>query len=184
MPAPTGPSTRAHRRTRALPRAACNADPPQNQRLATTSSRTISGCYLLKDHRLTSICHPSGARMAENVHQLRPKPADSEKITINLGYVDLGHIDLMVQEGFYSNRTDFIRTAIRNQLERYADVVKQTVVRKTLELGLRTYSRADLEAIRASRETLQLNVLGLVTIAADVAAELARATISSVSGLG
>src|SRR3979490_1820189 len=119
--------------------------------------------------------------MADNVQELRPKPADTEKITINLGYVDLGHVDLMVQEGFYSNRTDFIRTAIRNQLERHADVVKQTVVRKTLELGLPTYSRADLEAIRPSRETLQLNVLGLVTIAADVPAELARATISSVS---
>jgi Arc/MetJ-type ribon-helix-helix transcriptional regulator len=59
--------------------------------------------------------------VAENVYQLRPKPSDSEKITINLGYVDLGHIDLMVQDGFYSNRTDFIRTAIRNQLERHAE---------------------------------------------------------------
>jgi len=68
--------------------------------------------------------------MAENVHQLRAKHGDTEKMTINLGYVDLGHIDLMVQEGFYSNRTDFIRTAIRNQLERHADVVKQSTVRK------------------------------------------------------
>ena len=122
--------------------------------------------------------------MPATVHEMRPKTADTEKITINLGFVDLGHIDLMVQEGFYSNRTDFIRTAIRNHLDRHADVVKQTVVRKTLELGLRNYSRADLEAIRASRETLQLNVLGLVTIAADVPVELARATISSVSVLG
>src|ERR1700730_10615672 len=184
MPAPTGPSTRAHRRTRALPRPAFNADPPKNQRLATTSSRTISGCYLLKDHRLTSICHPSGARMAENVHQLRPKPADSEKITINLGYVDLGHIDLMVQEGFYSNRTDFIRTAIRNQLERYADVVKQSTVRKRLDLGLRHYSRQDLEAARAAGEMLHIQVLGLASIAADVTPELARAAIASVVVLG
>ena len=79
--------------------------------------------------------------MAENVHQLRLKPGDSEKITINVGYVDLGHIDLMVQEGFYSNRTDFIRTAIRNQLERHADVVKQSTVRKRLDLGLRHSKR-------------------------------------------
>jgi Arc/MetJ-type ribon-helix-helix transcriptional regulator len=122
--------------------------------------------------------------MPATVHDLRAKAAETEKITINLGFIDLGHIDLMVQEGFYSNRTDFIRTAVRNQLERHADVVKQTVVRKTLELGLRIYSRADLEAIRASRETLQLNVLGLVTIASDVPAELARATISSISVLG
>ena len=64
--------------------------------------------------------------MASNVHELRPKPPETEKITINLGYVDLGHVDLMVQDGFYSNRTDFIRTAIRNQLERHADVVKQS----------------------------------------------------------
>src|ERR1700676_3083954 len=88
--------------------------------------------------------------MAGNVHELRLKPADTEKITINLGYVDLGHVDLMVQEGFYSNRTDFIRTAIRNQLERHADVVKQSTARKSLDLGLRNYSREDLEAARGS----------------------------------
>src|ERR1700721_1224625 len=91
------------------------------------------------------------SNMTENVHPLPPKQSDSEKITINLGYVDLGHIDLMVQDGFYSNRTDFIRTAIRNQLERHADVVRQSVARKTLELGLRHYSREDLEAARADR---------------------------------
>ena len=78
--------------------------------------------------------------MAHNVHELRPKPPETEKITINLGYVDLGHVDLMVQEGFYSNRTDFIRTAIRNQLERHADVVKQSTARKGLDLGLRNYA--------------------------------------------
>ena len=122
--------------------------------------------------------------MAGNVQELRARAGDTEKITVNLGYVDLGHIDLMVQEGFYSNRTDFIRTAIRNQLDRHADVVKQTVARKTLDLGLRHYSRDDLEAVRAARQTLDLNVLGLVSIAADVPAELARATISSISVLG
>jgi Arc/MetJ-type ribon-helix-helix transcriptional regulator len=99
--------------------------------------------------------------MADNVHELRPKPADTEKITINLGYVDLGHVDLMVQEGFYSNRTDFIRTAIRNQLERHADVVKQSTARKSLDLGLRNYSREDLEAARRAGEMLRINVLGL-----------------------
>ena len=86
--------------------------------------------------------------MADRIDELRPKTADSEKITINLGHVDLGQIDLLVQEGFYSNRTDFIRTAIRNQLERHADVVKQTTARKSLDLGLRNYSREDLEAAR------------------------------------
>src|SRR6187200_603675 len=106
--------------------------------------------------------------MADNVHELRPKAGDSEKITINLGYVDLGHIDLMVQEGFYSNRTDFIRTAIRNQLERHADVVKQSVSRKSLDLGLRHYSREDLEAARRAGEMLHINVLGLASISEDV----------------
>src|SRR5213083_3629059 len=95
--------------------------------------------------------------MTENVHELRPRSADSEKITINLGFVDLGHIDLMVQEGFYSNRTDFIRTAIRNQLERHSEVVKQSTVRKRLDLGLRHYSREDLEAVRAAGEMLHIN---------------------------
>jgi Arc/MetJ-type ribon-helix-helix transcriptional regulator len=125
-----------------------------------------------------------GYGMAENIHQLRPKTGDSEKITINVGYVDLGHIDLMVQEGFYSNRTDFIRTAIRNQLERHADVVKQSTVRKRLDLGLRHYSREDLEAVRAAGEVLHIQVLGLASIAPDVTPELARATIASVIVLG
>src|SRR3984893_18033925 len=125
-----------------------------------------------------------GWAMTSKVRELRPKVGDSEKITINLGYVDLGHIDLMVQDGFYANRTDFIRTAIRNQLDRHVDVVRQSVARKTLDLGLRHYSREDLEAAQAAGERLQINVLGLVTIARDVTPELARATITSVTVLG
>jgi len=122
--------------------------------------------------------------MADKVHELRPRAADTEKITINLGYIDLGHIDLMVQDGFYSNRTDFIRTAIRNQVDRHADVVKRSAARKSLDLGLRHYSREDLEAVRASGQTLHIHVLGLASIAPDVTPELARATIASVVVLG
>ena len=119
-----------------------------------------------------------------NVQELRPRGPDSEKITINLGYVDLGQIDLMVNEGFYSNRTDFIRTAIRNQLERHADVVKQSVTRNTLDLGLRHFTREQLEAVRAAGEQLHVRVLGLLTIAPDVSPKLARATIASLTVLG
>jgi Arc/MetJ-type ribon-helix-helix transcriptional regulator len=122
--------------------------------------------------------------MPDNVRALKSRVPDTEKITVNLGYVDLGQVDLMVQEGFYSNRTDFIRTAIRNQLERHADVVKQSTVRKSVDLGLRTYSREDLEAAQRAGETLHINVLGLATIAEDVTPDLARATIASVSVLG
>jgi Arc/MetJ-type ribon-helix-helix transcriptional regulator len=122
--------------------------------------------------------------MAGDVHELRPKTGDSEKITINLGYVDLGHIDLMVQQGFYSNRTDFIRTAIRNQLERHADAVQRSVAHQRLDLGLRHYSREDLEAVRAAGQRLHIHVLGLASIAHDVTPELARATIESVVVLG
>ncbi len=122
--------------------------------------------------------------MTDNVRELRPKAADSEKITINLGYVDLGHIDLLVEEGFYSNRTDFIRTAIRNQVERHADVVRQVVTRKSVDLGLRHFSRQDLEAVREAGQMLDIRVLGLATIAQDVSPELARATIASLAVLG
>ncbi len=110
--------------------------------------------------------------------------SELEKITINLGLVDLGQIDLLVQEGFYANRTDFIRTAIRNQLTAHAEAVKQTVARKTLVLGLQHYTRHDLEAVRAAGETLQIKVLGLVSIADDVSPELALATINSLVVLG
>ena len=119
-----------------------------------------------------------------NVSPLRSKAGETEKVTINLGYVDLGQIDLMVNEGFYSNRTDFIRTAIRNQLATHAQVVQQTVTRKTLELGLRHYSRHDLEAVQRAGERLQIQVVGLASIADDVSAELALATIESITVLG
>ena len=122
--------------------------------------------------------------MMNNIRELRPKSPETEKITINLGYVDLGHVDLMVQEGFYSNRTDFIRTAVRNQLDRHADVVRQSTARKSLDLGLRNYTREDLEAVQQAGETLHINVLGLASISQDVTPELARATIASVSVLG
>lgn len=120
-----------------------------------------------------------------SVHELRVKAGEaSEKITINLGVVDLGQIDLLVQEGFYSNRTDLIRTAIRNQLVTHADVVRETVARKTFVLGLQHYSRSDLEAVRTAGHKLQIQVLGLASIANDVPPELALATIDSIVVLG
>jgi Arc/MetJ-type ribon-helix-helix transcriptional regulator len=122
------------------------------------------------------------ARAMGKVEEFRPR--DSEKITINLGFVDLGHIDLLVQEGFYSNRTDFIRAAIRNQLDRQNDAVKQTVARRHLELGMRKYSREDLEAVQRAGESIHIQVLGLAVIAADVSPALARKTIASIHVLG
>ena len=110
--------------------------------------------------------------------------SETEKITINLGLVDLGQIDLLVQEGFYSNRTDFIRTAIRNQLTTHAEAVRQTVARRTLVLGLENYTRRDLEAVRESGERLEIKVLGLATIADDVSPELAAEAIDSIVVLG
>jgi len=112
------------------------------------------------------------------------RTTDTEKITINLGVVDLGQVDLLVQERFYTNRTDFVRTAIRNQLSTHADVVKQTVMRKAMVLGLRHYDRAELESLRSAGEKLRVQVIGLASIADDVPAELARATIESVHVLG
>jgi Arc/MetJ-type ribon-helix-helix transcriptional regulator len=119
-----------------------------------------------------------------SLYSIRSKAGETEKITINLGFVDLGQIDLLVQEGFYSNRTDFIRTAIRNQLNTHAEVVRKSVTRHTLDLGLRHYTRDDLEAVRAAGETLRIHVLGLASIADDVTPELARATIDSIVVLG
>jgi Arc/MetJ-type ribon-helix-helix transcriptional regulator len=119
-----------------------------------------------------------------SVHELRAKAGETEKITINLGVIDLGQIDLLVQEGFYSNRTDFIRTAIRNHLATHAEVVKQAVARKTMVLGLQHYTRQDLEVVQAAGQKLQIHVLGLASIANDVSPELARATIDSIFVLG
>jgi Arc/MetJ-type ribon-helix-helix transcriptional regulator len=110
--------------------------------------------------------------------------SDTEKITLNLGPVDLGKVDLLVQEGFYSNRTDFIRTAIRNQLAVHGEALEQTLARKALVLGLQHYTREDLEAVRARGERLRIQVLGLARIADDVSPELASETIQRISVLG
>lgn len=122
--------------------------------------------------------------MSGTIHKLRERQAESEKITINIGYVDLGHIDLLVREGFYSNRTDFIRTAVRNQLASHTDAVKQSIVRHTLELGLRRFGREELEAVKAKGARLKIQVLGLASIDDDVTPELALATIESITVLG
>jgi Arc/MetJ-type ribon-helix-helix transcriptional regulator len=123
-------------------------------------------------------------KMAGEVHRLRERQGESEKITINLGFVDLGHIDLLVREGFYSNRTDFIRTAIRNQLASHAEAVRQSITRGALELGLRRYGREELEAVRAAGDRLRIQVVGLATIDEDVTPDLARSTIESITVLG
>lgn len=118
------------------------------------------------------------------IKDTRLRAGETEKLTINLGVVDLGQIDLLVQEGFYSNRTDLIRTAIRNQLTTHADEVRQTVARRTLVLGLQVFTRSDLERVQASGKRLQIRVLGLARIAGDVTPELALATIEAVEVLG
>ncbi|WP_019905858.1 CopG family transcriptional regulator [Methylobacterium sp. 77] len=122
--------------------------------------------------------------MADNVRDLRPKAPDSEKLTLNLGFVDLGQIDLLVRDGFYANRADFIRTAVRNQLDRQGDAVKQSVARKQLSIGLSHYTIRDLEAARDAGMPLHIQVLGLASIAVDVTPELAREAIASVQVLG
>lgn len=122
--------------------------------------------------------------MAGLIRRLHDRVGETEKITINVGFVDLGHIDLLVREGFYSNRTDFIRTAIRNQLAVHADAVKQSIMRHTLELGLRRFSREELEGVKDRGGKLRIQVVGLATIDEDVTPELALATIESITVLG
>jgi Arc/MetJ-type ribon-helix-helix transcriptional regulator len=122
--------------------------------------------------------------MTEIVRLVRDKGGETEKITVNLGHVDLGRIDLLVQEGFYSNRADFIRTAIRSQLVEHGDVVTRSIERHSLELGLSDYRAADLEAVRDAGEKLHIRVVGLARIAPDVSPELARAAIASITVLG
>lgn len=122
--------------------------------------------------------------MNAKIYKFTENLAESEKITINLGFVDLGHIDLLVRDGFYSNRTDFIRTAIRNQLGQHSEQSKKSITRQTMELGLRHYAKSDLEALQTTGEKLRIKVLGLVTISSDVSPSLALATIESITVLG
>lgn len=124
--------------------------------------------------------------MKHNLSTFDPgrRAGETEKMTVNVGVVDLGHVDLLVQEGFYSNRSDLIRTALRNQLALHADTLRQTVSRRTLMVGLQHYGRADLQQVVDAGQRLQVQVVGLVRIADDVSPELARAAIESITVLG
>lgn len=122
--------------------------------------------------------------MPNTSNVLKFRGGDTEKMTINVGIVDLGQIDLLVQEGFYTNRSDLIRTAIRTQLQSHADTVKQSVARRALTMGLQDYGSAELERLQAKGEVLRIQALGMVRIGKDVTPKLARATIESVSVLG
>ena len=110
--------------------------------------------------------------------------ADTEKITINMSVVDLGQVDLLVEQGFYSNRSDLIRTAVRNQLDRHADVLKETVVRRQIVVGVLVCTRADLEKRRAAGEKIDINVVGMVRLGKDVTPDLARDVIQSLQVYG
>lgn len=146
------------------------------------ASRPGESAWLVPSNRLVLRWHMD-AKGRRTIGQ-KSKSSESEKITINLGLIDLGQIDLLVQEGFYSNRTDFIRTSIRNHLTAHVEAVRQTIVRKTLVVGLQEFSRRDLESARKARSKLRIHVLGLVRIATDVSPALARETIESVEVLG
>ncbi|GES22569.1 hypothetical protein Aple_054670 [Acrocarpospora pleiomorpha] len=119
--------------------------------------------------------------MADRYH---PGMPEAEKITINMNVVDLGKVDLLVEEGFYSNRTDFIRTAIRNQLNRHDDEVRHSMTRRELAIGVISYDRAELEWHAAAGERLTIAITGLLVIASDVSPELARQTIESIKIVG
>lgn len=120
----------------------------------------------------------------EVIAEPKPRVGETEKMTINLGVVDLGQVDLLVAEGFYSNRSDLVRTAVRNQIAAHADTVRQTVARRSLTLGLQVCTRIDLERLKAAGERIRIQVVGLARIEDDVSPELARDTIESVSVLG
>ena len=125
-----------------------------------------------------------GMKNSDTSIEPRQRAGETEKMTVNVGVVDLGHVDLLVQEGYYSNRSDLVRTALRNQLTLHADTLKQTVTRRTLTVGLVHYGRADLEKVVSAGQRLQVQVVGLARIADDVTPELARAAIESVTVLG
>lgn len=110
--------------------------------------------------------------------------ADIEKLSFNISVVDLGQIDLLVEQGFYSSRTDFLRAAIRSQIGAHADTIKQTITRKSGVLGVTHYSKASLDRRRYAAETLDITAVGMLVIGDDVTPELARATIASIAVYG
>lgn len=110
--------------------------------------------------------------------------ADTEKITINMSAVDLGKVDLLVQEGLYSNRTDFIRTAIRSQLDKHNFEIQQSVTRHSYVIGVLLFQRSDLEKHKQKGQKIKCTVLGLLNFANDITPELARAVIESVQVRG
>ncbi len=110
--------------------------------------------------------------------------SDSEKITINMGPVDLGKIDLLVEQGHYSNRTDFIRTAIRSQLDKHTPEVQHAVTTNSFAVGVLSYDRSHLERLKAKRKKLTITVIGALHLSKDISPELACEAIESVQVRG
>ena len=98
--------------------------------------------------------------MVGTLYELRPESGATARRSRSIWASSTSARSTCWCRGFYSNRTDLIRTAIRNQLDRHAEAVKGSVARKRLDLGLRHYSRADLEAARAAGLPLDIHVLG------------------------
>ena len=109
---------------------------------------------------------------------------DQEKITINMSAVDLGKVDLLVQEGVYSNRTDFIRTAIRNLLDKHNFEIQQSVTRNSYVIGALVNNKSDFEKLKSKGEKIKLNIVGFLHLADDISPELAREVIESIEVRG
>jgi Arc/MetJ-type ribon-helix-helix transcriptional regulator len=109
---------------------------------------------------------------------------DTEKITINMSVVDLGKIDLLVDQGHFSSRSDLIRTAIREKLAEYDDVLKEEVSRRDIGVGVNLITRKDLERVRNAGIRREYIVVGLLTMAKDIPPELASETIETIRVYG
>ena len=157
----------------AAERDAAKAAAPRRGRAAAVASPT----------RAPDATRADGHETVEDVSP-RGRVAETEKITINLGAVDLGSIDLLVGEGFFSNRSDLIRTAVRNLLAAHRDIINGAVLRQDRTLGLRRITRAELEGLQQAGKRIRIGVVGLVVVDNDVPAALVEQTIAELSVLG
>jgi len=119
----------------------------------------------------------------------------TEKATINIGIMELAQIDLLVENMIYTNRSDFIRTAIRNQLEMHKSDIERLYLQTKANsfepesqvqggIGIYRLRKAALSDAMKSNKKLHIMVMGILLIDKDISPELFEATVESIKIYG
>lgn len=113
----------------------------------------------------------------------------SEKVSVNINEEALSKIDLLVEDGFYSNRSDFINRAVDTLLDRENRTVdklleihsKEKINSRQWFVGVQTMGSQYLEKVKEQGVRLRIKGCGVLYFEKDAAQELVFETVEYIS---